>query len=111
MTVDSLLAAARADVLRLAPDVLARGPGYAVLVSLDGDDLPVVDVLPVGAIAVVLGLDCGTAVAMVRRETVRIGAGEFRVVVIGEFSPVVVVMALDRKEKRKIDGRHLHSDS
>lgn len=80
MTVDTLLAATRAEVLAVACDVIARGPGYAALVSLDGEDRPVVDVLPLASIAWIIGLSLDDTIAMARLESAPLSRRTIRVI-------------------------------
>ena len=99
MTVDRLLARARADVLRLAPSALARGAGYAILVSLDGEGQHHCGVFAIVDIVGMMGLDEATARRAVDRESGSLRPGRIRVIVISGGSPVVVVFALESGEE------------
>lgn len=56
MTVDDLLFAARHDLLSLAPQAIARGPSWALLVTPDLDGGAMVALWKVARIAAMLGL-------------------------------------------------------
>ena len=95
MTVDRLLARARAEVLAVARDVLTLGPTFAVLVSLDVEGAHHVGVFTVASIVGMMRLDVDRARAVVAQESTPLPVGQFRVVVNAGSAPVVVVFALE----------------
>ena len=90
MTHGDLLNRARAELLRTAPDCLARGPESALLLSLDGDDEPVVDVFTLADIAVITWTSCDEALDLVRLESVPLARGEVRVFVMVDMCSLTV---------------------
>ena len=95
MTVDDLLYAARHDLLSLAPQAIARGPSWALLVTPDLDGGAVVALWKVARIAAMLGLVGERARAVVTAETWWTGSDRVRVIVSAQGEAVqVIVMEL-----------------